>query len=77
MNKSRGWNQLLIRIVKTCGNSITFPLKLIFKFMINEDVFLEDLKKSIVVPFIKKNQDFRPIGLLPIFKSNVFEILLV
>ena len=34
--------------------SITFPLKLAFKSMINEDLFPDDWKKSNVVPTHKK-----------------------
>ena len=43
-------------MIKDCGNSISLPLKLIFKFMINEGVFPEDWEKSNVVPIHKKNQ---------------------
>ena len=39
MDKAHGWDQLLIRMIKTCGDSVTFPLKLIFRSMINEGVF--------------------------------------
>ena len=52
MNKAHGWDQLSIRM--TCGGAITFPLKLIFKSMINGGVFPDEWKKSNVVPFHKK-----------------------
>ena len=55
MDKARGWDQLSIRMIKTCGDAITFPLKLIFKSMINKGVFPDDLKKSNAVP-IHKNE---------------------
>ena len=42
MDKAHGWDQLSIRMIETCGDSINFPLKLIFKSMINEGVFLDD-----------------------------------
>ena len=29
VDKAHGWNQLSIRMIETCGGSITFPLKLI------------------------------------------------
>ena len=45
MDKAHGWDQLSIRMIKTCGDTITFPLKLIFKSMINEGVFPDDRKK--------------------------------
>ena len=78
MNKAHGWDQLSIRMIKACGNSISLPLKLIFKSMINEGVFREDWKKS-NVPIHKKEsknltKNYRPISLLPIF-SKVFERL--
>ena len=54
VDKAHGWEQLSIRMIKTCGDSITFPLKLIFKSMVNEGLFLDDWKKSNVVPIYKK-----------------------
>ena len=54
MDKAHGWDQLSIRMIKTCGDTITFQLKLIFKSMINEGVFPDDWKKSNVVPIYKK-----------------------
>ena len=54
MDKAHGWDQLSKRMIKTCGDSITFPLKLIFKSMINEGLFPDDWKKSNVVPIHKK-----------------------
>ena len=54
MNKAHGWDQLSIRMIKACGNSVSLPLKLIFKSMINEGVFPEDWKKSNVVQIHKK-----------------------
>ena len=66
-------------MIKACGNSLSFPLKLVFKSMINESVFPEDWKTSNVVPIHKKEsknliKNSRPISLLPIF-SKVFERL--
>ena len=79
MDKARGWDKLSIRMITTSGGSITFPLKLIFKSMINEVVFPEDWKKSNVVPIHKKGsknliKNYRPISLLLIF-SKVFQRL--
>ena len=50
MNKAHECDQLSIRIIKTCAVSINFPLKLIFKSLINEGECPEDWKKSNVVP---------------------------
>ena len=79
VDKAHGWDQLSIRMIKTCGDTITFPLKLIFKSMINEGVFPDDWKKSNVVLIHKKEsknliKNYRPISLLPIF-GKVFERL--
>ena len=62
VNKAHGWDQLSIRMIKACGKSISFLLKLIFKSMINEDVFPENWR---LFQFIKKNQEIslRTIGL--------------
>ena len=35
VDKAHGWDQLSTRMIKTCGDAITFPLKLIFKSMVN------------------------------------------
>ena len=44
VDKAHGWDQSSIRMIKTCGGAIkfSFPLKLIFKSMINEGVFPDD-----------------------------------
>ena len=48
VNKAHGWDQLSGKMIKTCDNSISFQLKVIFKSMIKEGVFPEDWKKSVV-----------------------------
>ena len=45
VDKAHGWDQLSIRMIKICGDSITFPLQLIFKSMINEGLFPNGWKK--------------------------------
>ena len=54
VDKAHEWDQLSIRMIKTCCDAITFPLKLIFKSMINDGVSPDDWKKSNVVPIHKK-----------------------
>ena len=80
MDKAHELDQLSIRMIKTCGDSIIFPLELIIKSMVNEGVFPEDWKKRNVVPIHKnklKNviKNYRPISLLPVF-LKVLERLL-
>ena len=54
VDKVHGWDQLSIRMIKACGNSMSFLLKIVFKLMINEGLFPEDWLKSNVVPIHKK-----------------------
>ena len=42
VDEDHGWDQLSIKMIKTCGDSINFLLKLIFKSMINESVIPEE-----------------------------------
>ena len=44
MNKAHGWDQSSKRMIKTCGDSITFPLNFIFKSMLTEGVFPKTVK---------------------------------
>ena len=79
VNKANGWDHLSIIMIKACGNSISLPLKLIFKSMINEGVFPEDWKNSNVVPIHEKEsknliKNYRPISLFSIL-SKIFERL--
>ena len=67
-------------MIKTYGDAVTFPLKLIFKSMINEGVFPDDWKKSKVAPIHKKGlksliKNYRPIITLLAIFSKVFEKL--
>ena len=34
VGKAHGWNQLSVRMIKICGDSIAFPLKLIFTYLL-------------------------------------------
>ena len=52
MDKAHGWDHLSITMIS--GDSITFTLKLILKFMINNGVFPEDWEKSNVRLIHKK-----------------------
>ena len=66
-NKSHGWDNISIKMMKMCGESLALPLKMIF-----EAVFPDDWKKGNIVPVHKKNLktmliNYCPISLLPIF----------
>ena len=53
-NKSHGWDNLSIRMIKLCGKSITYPLKLIFEASLQEGTFPSCWKKANIVPVHKK-----------------------
>ena len=79
-NKSHGWDNLSIKMIKLCGKSITYPLKLIFEASLQEGTFPSCWKKANVVPVHKKEdknllKNCRPISLLPIF-GKIFERIL-
>ena len=63
-----------------CNKTLVYPLKLIFKASIQEDVFPDCWKKANVVPIHKKEsknllKNYRPISLLPIF-GKIYEIII-
>ena len=45
------------RMIKLCGKKIVIPLKLVFRSMLEEDVFSDDWKKSNVVPVYKRDSN--------------------
>ena len=49
-----GCDNLSVRIIKICNESITIPLRIIFKESLKNGVFPEILKKVNVVPVHKK-----------------------
>ena len=76
-NKSHGWDNLSIRMIKHSSKSITYPLKLTFKALLQEGTFPSCWKKANVVPVYKREdknllKNYRPISLLPIF-GKIFE----
>ena len=76
-NKAHGYDNLSIRMIKICEESISLPLKIIFETSLKHGVFPEIWKKANVVPSHKKGdktliKNYRPVSLLPIF-SKIFE----
>ena len=76
-NKSHGWDNISIKMIKMCGESLALPLKMIFEAALNDGVFPDDWKKGNIVPVHKKDLktmliNYRPISLLPIF-AKIFE----
>ena len=50
-NKAHRWNDISIRIIKLCGKSRGFPLKLLFQSSLEKGLFS---KESNIVPVHKK-----------------------
>ena len=74
--KAYGTDNMSIRMIQLCGDSITLPLTLIFKFSLRNGIFPATRKMANIIPVHKKEEknivkNCRPISLLPIF-ANVF-----
>ena len=52
-NKAHRWNDISIRIIKLCGKSRGFPLKLLFQSSLEKGLFPEE---SNIVPVHKKEK---------------------
>ena len=67
-NKSHGWDDLSIKMIKLCGKSVACSLKLIFETCLLSREFPECWKRTNVVPVHKKERNlvksYRPITLL-------------
>ena len=53
-NKSQGWDNISIRMIKLCRKSIIYPLKPIFEASLQGQEFPDYWKKANVVPVRKK-----------------------
>ena len=56
-NKSHGWDDLVIKMINLCNESIAYPLKLIFEASLLGGEFPECWKKPNVVPVHKKESE--------------------
>ena len=67
-------------MIKMCDKTLVYPLKLIFKASIQEDVFPDCFKKANVIPIQKKEnkniKNYRPISFLPIFGKIYEKVIL-
>ena len=52
--KAHGYDNLSVRMIKICSESITIPLKIIFMVSLKNGVFPEIWKRANVVPVHKK-----------------------
>ena len=76
-NKAHGCDNISIKMIKICSQSLTLPLKIIFEHSLKKGKFPEIWKKANVVPVHKREdkmlvKNYRPISLLPIF-GKMFE----
>ena len=75
--KAHGLDNISIKMIKICNDSITKPLKIIFEQSLKQCEFPDLWKKANVVPSHKKEdktlvKNYRPISLLPVF-GKIFE----
>ena len=80
VNKAHGHDDISIRMIKLCGQSIVKPLSIIFKNCIDNGIFPDIWKKSNIIPVHKKGDkqiidNYRPVSLLPIC-GKIFKKLL-
>ena len=80
VNKAHGPDNITGRMIELCGDSLSLPLTIIFKNILNTGIFPTAWKSANVTPIHKKNSklvisNYRPISLLPIF-AKVFERIL-
>ena len=79
-NKAHGWDNISIKMIQLCGDSILTPLFLIFETALRTGTYPDSWKKGMIVPVHKKEnknlvKNYRPILLLPIC-GKIFEKVL-
>ena len=78
--KAHDADDISIRMIQLCDDSVTLPLTLIFKFFLMNGTFRDTWKMTNIIPVHKKEEinivkNCRPISILPIF-AKVFEKVL-
>ena len=76
-SKAHGYDNMSIKMIKICDESVTIPLKIIFEESLKKGIFPDIWKKENIIPVHKKEDktlinNYRPISLLPIF-GKIFE----
>ena len=83
-NKTLGWDNLSINMIKLCDDGIIKPLSLIYEKCLITGSYPDIWKKANVLPIHKKEsrqvkKNYRPISLLPIcgkiFEKVMFDVL--
>ena len=80
IHKAHGHDDISIRIIKICDESLLKPLILLFQNSAKLSYFPDMWKKSNIIPvYIKNdkqlNENYRPISLLPIFGKTFDKII--
>ena len=80
VSKAHSHDEILVKMIKICDDSIAHPLTLIFQNSLAAGIFANDWKKANIVPIHKKSDkqivsNYRPVSLLPIC-SKIFEKLI-
>ena len=81
INKAHGHDDISIRMIKICDESLLKPLLILFKNSLKLSCYPDIWKKSNIIPAHKKNDkqllnNYRPISLLPIFGKTFEKIIL-
>ena len=76
-SKAHGYDNISIKMIKLCKDSITIPLKIIFEESLKKGIFPDMWKKGNIIPAHNKDDktlinNYLPISLLPIF-GKIFE----
>ena len=80
MNKVHGHNDISIRMIKMCDESLVRPLSIIFQNSLNSCIYPSTWKKANAIPVHKKDDkqcvnNYRPMSILPVF-GKIFEKLI-
>ena len=81
IKKAHGHDDISIRMIKICDESLLKPLLILFKNSLKLSYYPDIWKKSNIIPAHKKNDkqllnNYRPISLLPIFGKTFEKIIL-
>ena len=80
VNKAYGCDDISIRLIKICDQSVVKPLSIIYQNCLNTGTFPDIWKKSNIVPVHKKGDkqivnNYRPVSLLPV-RGRILERLI-
>ena len=80
VNKAHGHDDISIRMIKMCDESLVRPLSIMFQNSLNSCIYPSTWKKANVIPVHKKDNkqcvnNYRPVSLLPVF-GKIFEKLI-